>query len=81
LVKSGFSIYVANFGNYQEVYGALGGVVAFLFFVFIQSNVIIFGGAISAQIIHDRHIQPDQVDAEIAEGPSAKELGDRKSTS
>jgi membrane protein len=74
LVKSGFSIYVANFGNYQEVYGALGGVVAFLFFVFIQSNVIIFGGAISAQIIKDYHIQPEEVDAELAAGPDVSEL-------
>jgi membrane protein len=78
LVKSGFSTYVANFGNYQEVYGALGGVVAFLFFVFIQANVIIFGGAISAQIIHDRHIQPEKVDAEVAEGPDVKELKNRR---
>ncbi len=75
LVKGGFSLYVTNFGSYQEVYGALGGVVAFLFFVFLQSNVIIFGGAISAQIIKDYHIQPDEIDAVAAEGPPKPKQG------
>lgn len=69
LVKGGFSMYVSSFGNYQEVYGALGGVVAFLFFVFIQSNVIIFGGAITAQVIADHHVGPDEMDEEAAAGP------------
>jgi membrane protein len=59
LVKAAFSLYVTNFGNYQEVYGALGGVVAFLFFVFIQANVVIFGAAISAQIVRDYYHHPD----------------------
>lgn len=70
LVKGGFSLYVTNFGNYQEVYGALGGVVAFLFFVFIQSNVVIFGGTIAAQILEDYHIEPEEIDEGIAEGTS-----------
>jgi membrane protein len=78
LVKGGFSLYVRNFANYQEVYGALGGVVAFLFFVFIQSNVIIFGGAICAQIIQDYHIEPEEVDDVVAEGPKLPER--RRST-
>lgn len=69
LVKGGFSIYVSSFGNYQEIYGALGGVVAFLFFVFIQANIVIFGGAIAAQVIRDYHIEPEEIDEEIAEGP------------
>jgi membrane protein len=69
LVKGGFSMYVTSFGNYQEVYGALGGVVAFLFFVFIQSNLVIFGGAIAAQVIADYHVKPEEIDEEAAQGP------------
>ena len=80
LVKGGFSMYVTNFGNYQEVYGALGGVVAFLFFVFIQSNVVIFGGAIAAQIIEDYHVLPEEIDEGIAEGPEVEEMDERKKT-
>jgi membrane protein len=74
LVKGGFSLYVSNFGNYQEVYGALGGVVAFLFFVFIQANIVIFGGTIAAQVIHDYHIDPEEIDPEMTEGPDQDEL-------
>ncbi len=66
LGKGGFSLYVQSFGDYQEVYGALGGVVAFLFFVFIQANVVIFGGAISAQIVRDYHLQPSAGDGGAA---------------
>ena len=73
LVKGGFSLYVSNFANYQEVYGALGGVVTFLFFVFIQSNIVIFGGAIAAQVIHDYHIAPEKIDPGMTEGPEVEE--------
>lgn len=70
LVKGGFSLYVSNFGNYQEVYGTLGGVVAFLFFVFLQSNLIIFGAAISAQIVMDYYDEPGHVAEEQGTGRS-----------
>jgi membrane protein len=51
--KGAFGLYVANFGNYQEVYGALGGVVAFLFFVFIVANIVIFAAEITAEVAKD----------------------------
>jgi membrane protein len=53
LAKIGFGYYVANFGRYQEIYGALGGVVAFLFFVFIVSNIVIFGAEVSSEVSKD----------------------------
>jgi membrane protein len=62
LAKGGFSLYVANVADYQEVYGALGGVVAFLFFVFIVANIVIFGAEISSEIIKDHYTS--QEDAE-----------------
>jgi membrane protein len=62
LAKRGFSFYVTNFGSYQEVYGALGGVVAFLVFVFIVSNIVIFGAEISAEIIRDYHRDPSEAE-------------------
>lgn len=78
LVKAGFSVYVQNFGNYQEVYGALGGVVAFLFFVFIQANVVIFGGALSAQIARDFHpaAQSGQAASGLEDAPPAQARAD-----
>ncbi len=54
LVKLGFTIYVANFGSYQEVYGALGGVVAFLFFVYLESIILILAAEIASELANDR---------------------------
>ncbi|MGA7673025.1 MAG: YihY/virulence factor BrkB family protein [Nitrolancea sp.] len=53
-VKLGFTIYVANFGSYQQVYGALGGVVAFLFFVYLESTIVILSAEIASELSSDR---------------------------
>lgn len=45
-----FSYYVANFGNYNQVYGALGAVIAMLIWLWISSFLVLWGGAINAQI-------------------------------
>lgn len=75
LVKAGFSIYVENFGNYQEIYGALGGAVAFLFFVFIQANLVIFGAALSAQVIRDFYDDPGHIAELRGEGERHRNTG------
>lgn len=51
--KVAFSLYVANFGRYQEVYGALGGAVIFLFFVFLVANIVIFAAEVTAELVKD----------------------------
>jgi membrane protein len=53
LAKAGFGIYVVKFGNYAEVYGALGSVVAFMFFVFLVTNIVIFGAELSSELAKD----------------------------
>lgn len=47
--KVGFSIYVENFGNYNVVFGSLGAVVAFLFWVYISGNILLFGAEIASE--------------------------------
>jgi membrane protein len=54
MTKNLFSLYLVNFGNYDEVYGALGGAMAFLFFVFIVSNLTIFAADIGSELAKDR---------------------------
>lgn len=46
----GFSFYVANFGNYNQVYGSIGAVIAMLIWLWITSFLVLFGAAINAQI-------------------------------
>nr|WP_322867909.1 YihY/virulence factor BrkB family protein [Aquicoccus sp. G2-2]MEA1115241.1 YihY/virulence factor BrkB family protein [Aquicoccus sp. G2-2] len=44
------SIYLRNFGNYNEVYGSLGAVVALLFWFYISAYVILLGALLNAEL-------------------------------
>jgi membrane protein len=48
----GFSIYVSNFGHYEATYGALGGVIVLLLWMWISSQVVLLGAEINAVIEH-----------------------------
>jgi len=51
-LKFGFGTYLANFNNYDVVYGALGGVVVLLFWVFLSANILILGAEVANEIPH-----------------------------
>ena len=42
-----FSTYLANFGNYNEVYGSLGAVIALLMWFYISAFLILLGAALN----------------------------------
>ncbi|WNG46451.1 YihY/virulence factor BrkB family protein [Archangium minus] len=48
----GFSVYVRNFGSYDANYGALGGVIVLLLWMWISSQVILLGAEINAVLEH-----------------------------
>ncbi len=48
----GFSKYVANFGSYDVNYGAIGGVIVMLLWMWITSQVILLGAEINAILEH-----------------------------
>ncbi|WP_299876988.1 YihY/virulence factor BrkB family protein [uncultured Sulfitobacter sp.] len=50
VVSIGFSYYVANFGNYNEVYGSIGAVIAMLIWLWISSFLVLIGGSLNAQL-------------------------------
>lgn len=50
-VTQGFRIYVENFARYNETYGALGGVVVLLVWLYLTGSLLLAGGQINA-VIH-----------------------------
>jgi membrane protein len=47
-----FRLYVVSFADYQATYGALGGVVVLLLWMYMSGLVIIVGAEINAEIEH-----------------------------
>ncbi len=68
LAKAGFGLYLANFSHYSEVYGTLGGVVAFMFFIYLVSNVVIFGAELSSELAKDNRKKRGQMSGSVAGG-------------
>jgi membrane protein len=50
----GFSYYVQTFGNYNETFGALGGVVIMLTWLWLSAFVILLGAQVDAEIDANR---------------------------
>lgn len=42
-LKLSFAIYISNFNSYDVVYGSLGGLLLFLFYMFLASNILLLG--------------------------------------
>ena len=57
LASVGFSAYVANFGNYNKTYGAIGGVVIMLLWLWILNVSLLFGAEFDAETERGRELQ------------------------
>ncbi|HEX6031375.1 MAG TPA: YihY/virulence factor BrkB family protein [Tepidiformaceae bacterium] len=49
VAKAAFSIYLRNFSNFDIVFGSLGAVVAFLFWVYVSANIMLLGAEIAVE--------------------------------
>ena len=57
VASAAFAFYVASFASYNKTYGALGGIVVFLVWLWITNTVILLGAELSAEIERGRQIQ------------------------
>ncbi len=49
LAENLFAVYVGNFANYNAVYGSLGAVIAFMFFVYLASELFLLGAEVASE--------------------------------
>lgn len=68
LISFGFGFYVNNFGNYSNTYGALGGIIILLIWLYLGSITIMMGAEISATVVAMNRAKAKQ---EIVEPPIA----------
>jgi membrane protein len=55
-----FGLYVANFSSYNKTYGSLGGVIAFLVWLWITNIAVLFGAELNSEIERGRELQAGQ---------------------
>jgi membrane protein len=55
--SAAFAFYVANFSSYNETYGAIGGVIVFLTWLWITNIAVLFGAELNAELERGRQIE------------------------
>ena len=56
LASAGFAFYVANFGSYNKTFGALGGIIVFLVWLWITNVAILLGAELNAERERSRQL-------------------------
>jgi len=56
-----FGIYINNFSNYNELYGSLGALLIMLFYIWINSNLLLLGFElnVSLRLLRDKNNNPN----------------------
>ena len=57
LASLAFGFYVANFGSYNKTYGAIGGVIIALLWLWILNMSLLFGAEFDAETERGRQLQ------------------------
>jgi membrane protein len=52
-----FAVYLANFGSYNKTYGTLGGVIAFLVWLWISNIAVLLGAELNAELERGRQLE------------------------
>jgi membrane protein len=64
IASAAFAFYVANFGSYNKTYGALGGVICFLVWLWLTNVAILLGAELNAERERSRQLEGGAPEAE-----------------
>jgi membrane protein len=64
--SAGFSLYIGNFGSYNEVYGSIGAVIALLMWFYLSAYVVLLGGVVNAMLGNTTRITTRSMSDETA---------------
>jgi len=64
IFSAGFALYVANFGSYNQTYGAVAGVIIFLIWLWLSNLAIMFGVELDSELVRGRAIATGHPPAE-----------------
>ena len=56
IASAGFGLYVANYGAYNKTYGALGGVITFLVWLWLTNLALLIGAEFDAELERQREL-------------------------
>jgi membrane protein len=64
VASAAFAFYVANFSSYNKTYGALGGIIAFLVWLWISNIAVLLGAELNAELERGRELAAGERRAE-----------------
>jgi membrane protein len=65
----GFAFYASNFASYNATYGAIGGIIVFLLWIWISNLALLFGAELDAELERGRELQAGVVAEETIQLP------------
>jgi membrane protein len=82
LTSFGFKLYVQNFSRYDDVYGAIGGVIVLMLWFYASGFVLLLGAELNAEIDRALPLPLDarEHDGRRSIGPAAERLAGRGQT-
>ncbi len=72
LASWSFSYYLSNFGNYNEIYGSIGAVIALLMWFYISAYVVLIGAALNAELDRARKAMAKATEEDAAASDAVK---------